>query len=59
VRVGESKIIRCQAEAGRIIEAPDRLGAREPLDEVAAEGFLPAMQRPFGGEEKGGGLNFR
>jgi hypothetical protein len=36
-----------------------RLGGRELLDEVGAEGFVLAMERLFGGEEEGGGLGFR
>jgi hypothetical protein len=45
--------------AGGIAEPPSRLGGRELLDEVGAEGFVLAMQRAFGGEEEGGGPGFR
>ena len=45
--------------AGGIAEPPSRLGGRELFDEVGAEGFILAMERPFGREEEGDGLRFR
>jgi hypothetical protein len=45
--------------AGRIAEAPRRLGGRELFDEVGAEGLVLAMQRPLGREEEGDGQGFR
>jgi hypothetical protein len=55
-----AKLVAQDAEgAGGIAETESRLGGREFLDEVGAEGFVLAMQRPFGGEKEGGGLGFR